>query len=85
MGTGLEMDCLTAAVIGGVSLAGGEGKLSKAMTGILIMGVLVNGMTIMHFSEYEQMVVKGLIFMFAVCFEGIQHGWIGKKRKKAKA
>ena len=50
----MEMDCLTAAVIGGVSLTGGEGKISKAVCGVLIIGVLSNGMTILNISEYYQ-------------------------------
>lgn len=79
VGVGLEMDCLTAAVIGGVSLAGGEGKVSKAIAGILIMGVLVNGMTIMNFGEYHQMVIKGTIFLLAVCFDGLQKV-VGRKK-----
>lgn len=72
VGVGMEMDCLTAAVIGGVSLVGGEGKITKAMAGILIMGVLANGMTILNFGEYQQTVIKGIIFLLAVCFDGIQ-------------
>ena len=58
----MEMDCLTAAVIGGVSLTGGEGKISTAVCGVLIIGVLTNGMTIMNISEYYQLVIRGCIF-----------------------
>lgn len=85
VGTGMEMNCLTAAVLGGVSLMGGEGKISKTITGVLIIGVLTNGMTIMNISEYNQMVVQGLIFLAAVCFDGLQRKWSLKKRKKVRA
>ena len=62
-GRNMEMDCLTAAVIGGVSLTGGEGKISTAVCGVLIIGVLTNGMTILNISEYNQQVIRGLIFL----------------------
>ena len=71
-GRNMEMDCLTAAVIGGVSLTGGEGKISTAVCGVLIIGVLTNGMTILNISEYNQQVIRGLIFRGAVCLDGIQ-------------
>ena len=61
-GKNMEMDCLTAAVIGGVSLTGGEGKISTAVCGVLIIGVLTNGMTIMNISEYYQLVISCLLY-----------------------
>ena len=83
-GKNMEMDCLTAAVIGGVSLTGGEGKISTAVCGVLIIGVLTNGMTIMNISEYYQLVIRGCIFLGAVCLDGIQKQIAGgKKVKKA--
>ena len=58
VGSGFEMDVLTAAVLGGVSVSGGEGKIFGAMVGALIIGVLSNGLIIMNVSEYYQMVIK---------------------------
>ena len=69
---GWEMECLTAAVIGGVSLMGGEGKVSKAFTGVLIMGVLNTSMIMLGIDAYWQKIVTGLVFLAAVCFDGIQ-------------
>ena len=71
-GKGMEMTCLTAVVIGGVSMTGGEGKTFKAIIGVLIMSVLSNGLTIMNVDEYRKMIVEGLIFLFAVCFDSVQ-------------
>lgn len=82
-GKNMEMDCLTAAVIGGVSLTGGEGKISTAVCGVLIIGVLTNGMTILNVSEYHQLIIKGGIFLGAVCLDGIQKQLAGKVRKAA--
>lgn len=81
-GKGMEMDCLTAAVIGGVSLTGGEGRISTAVCGVLIIGVLTNGMTILNISEYHQQVIRGCIFLGAVCLDGIQKQLAGRKVKK---
>lgn len=83
-GKGYEMQCLTAAVIGGVSLAGGEGKISKTITGVLIMGILTNGMTILNINDYYQMVVQGAILLFAVCSEGIQRNWFKRSKRMKK-
>ncbi len=79
-GKNMEMDCLTAAVIGGVSLTGGEGRISTAVCGVLIIGVLTNGMTILNISEYYQLIIRGCIFLGAVCLDGIQKQLAGKKK-----
>jgi ribose transport system permease protein len=65
-GTGMELDVVTAVVLGGVSMSGGQGKLSGVLTGTLIIGVLSNGLIIMNVGEYYQMVVKGLVLVMAV-------------------
>lgn len=84
-GKNMEMDCLSAAVIGGVSLTGGEGRISTAVCGVLIIGVLTNGMTILNISEYYQLVIRGGIFLGAVCLDGIQKQLAGKKKTKKAA
>ena len=80
-GKGLEMDCLTAAVIGGVSLVGGEGRVSTCITGIFIISVLKNGMTIMNINEYYQLIITGVILLAAVCFDGVQKQGLFQKKK----
>lgn len=84
-GKNMEMDCLTAAVIGGVSLTGGEGRISTAVCGVLIIGVLTNGMTILNISEYYQLIIRGCIFLGAVCLDGIQKQLAGKKKVRKAA
>lgn len=74
VGNGYEMDVLTAAVLGGVSVSGGEGKLFGAIVGALIIGVLSNGLIIMNVSEYYQMVIKGIVLATAVAFDSIRNG-----------
>lgn len=73
VGKGFEMDVLTAAVLGGVSVSGGEGKLFGAIIGALIIGVLSNGLIIMNVGEYYQLVIKGVVLAIAVAFDSIKN------------
>lgn len=70
-GVGYEMDAITAVVLGGVSLNGGEGKISLVMIGVLIMGVLATGMLMCNINDYVQQLVKGLVLIAAVAFSTI--------------
>ncbi len=69
LGEGYEMDVITSVVLGGVSVSGGEGKLKGVVCGVLIMGILSNGLLIMGISEYYQMVVKCCVLLLAVGFD----------------
>jgi len=68
-GKGYEMDVITAVVLGGVSIFGGEGRLRFVIIGVVIMGVLTNGMVLINVQEYVQWVVKGLVLIAAVGFD----------------
>ena len=68
-GDGYEMDNITAVVLGGVSVSGGEGKLGKVIIGVVFMGVLANGMMMMNINEYWQRVVKGIVLLLAVAVD----------------
>lgn len=65
-GTGYEMDVITSAILGGVSINGGEGRLGFVVVGVLIMGVLSNGLIMLSVDEYVQQVLKGLVLVLAV-------------------
>lgn len=65
-GVGYEMDSITAVVLGGISLMGGQGKLPLVIIGVLIMGVLSTGMLMCNINDYVQQVVKGLVLIAAV-------------------
>lgn len=77
-GQGLEFDCLTAALLGGVSFKGGEGSVFGLMVGMLIIGVLNNAMQLATFPDFSQQVVKGSVLLIAVAFDVYQ------KNRKAK-
>lgn len=80
-GDGYEMDVLTGCVLGGVSLSGGKGKLSNAFVGILIIGVLSNGMAIAGMGTFPQKMVKGIVLIFAVVLDRLQYVKVRKKVK----
>ena len=67
-GSGYEMDAITAAVIGGVSLSGGEGRLSMVIIGVLLMGTLQTGMIMCGINDYVQQLVKGIVLIAAVAY-----------------
>ncbi len=71
-GLGYEFDVITCVVLGGVSIVGGFGKISGVIAGVLIIGVLTNGMVLLNVSNYTQMVVKGLVLILAVGFDTLQ-------------
>jgi ribose transport system permease protein len=68
-GMGYEMDAIAATVIGGASLAGGEGKILGTLIGALIIGVLRNGLNILNVSSYIQQIVIGAVIVIAVLFD----------------
>lgn len=69
VGVGTEFVVLTAVILGGVSIRGGEGKLSGSLAGILILAVLSNGMQLAKMGTYVQYIAKGAIMLFAVSFD----------------
>ena len=69
--TGLELDVITAAVIGGASLSGGVGTALGALLGAIIMGVLRNAFVMLHVSGYWQLVVMGVFVILAVAVDNL--------------
>jgi len=65
-GQGWELDVISAVIIGGTSLMGGAGTVWGTFIGVVFLGVLLNGMTLMNISEYWQHVVRGALILAAV-------------------
>lgn len=63
---GYEMTVISAAVIGGVSLSGGVGTMYGTMIGVLIVGVISNGMDILGINTYFQQILQAAIIFTAV-------------------
>ncbi len=72
-GEGYELDAIAAAVIGGASLSGGVGTISGTVVGMLILGVLTNGLDMLGVSSYYQQVIKGVIIVAAVLLDRKKH------------
>jgi len=79
-GPGTEFTCMTAAILGGISFVGGEGKIGGVVVGVLLLGVLGNGMQLINMGTYVQYVIKGLVLLGAVGFDIYQK----EKAKKVK-
>jgi ribose/xylose/arabinose/galactoside ABC-type transport system permease subunit len=69
MGEGMELQSIAAVVVGGTNLFGGEGGVGGTMIGILIIGVLSNGLNILGVAEFWQRVVNGLIIVLVVALD----------------
>ncbi|OEC98393.1 MULTISPECIES: multiple monosaccharide ABC transporter permease [unclassified Rhizobium] len=65
-GDGLELDVIAACFIGGASASGGVGKVTGAVIGALIMGVLNQGMSILGYQTDSQKMIKGAVLLAAV-------------------
>jgi len=63
---------IAAVVIGGGSLAGGQGTVIGTIIGALIMGVLANGANLLGISSFAQQVVIGAVIVLAVTFDEFQ-------------
>ncbi len=68
-GTGYELRVIASVVIGGASLTGGSGGIGGTILGALLIGVLSNGLVMLHVTSYVQQVVIGLIIVAAVAFD----------------
>ena len=66
LGTGFEMNSIGAAVIGGIPLTGGRGNVLGTLTGVLLLGIIGNGLNLLHVDASFQYVVTGLVIIIAV-------------------
>ncbi len=78
VGDGAELDAIAAVVLGGTNMMGGSGSILGTCIGVGIIGILGNGLNLLGVSSYNQMIIKGLVMLFAI--------WINNlKLKKAKS
>jgi ribose transport system permease protein len=72
-GNGYELDVIAAVVIGGASLAGGEGSIFGVILGASIMGVVRNGFVLLGISAYWQVVTIGIVIIVAVALDSLKN------------
>ena len=71
-GLGYELDTIAAVVIGGTSLSGGAGGIGGTLIGVLIIGVLRNGLNLLNVSPFLQQVIIGVVIVVAVGAETLR-------------
>lgn len=71
-GEGWEMNAISAAVLGGTSMAGGVGTVGGTIIGAFIIGVINDGMTMCGVSEFWQKIIKGIVVIVAVIVDLFQ-------------
>lgn len=69
LGTGIELDAITAVIIGGTSFKGGIGTIWGTIVGAILIGVINNGLDLLNVSPFWQIVVKGCIIIVAIIID----------------
>lgn len=77
-GDGAEMDAIASVVVGGTSMSGGSGRLGGTLIGVLIIGVLNNGLNLMGVDSNWQYIVKGFVILLAVYVDFIRNRKAGR-------
>lgn len=72
-GSGYELDAITATVIGGTAMTGGEGTIWGTFLGVVIMGIIRNGLILLDVSSFWQQVAIGCILLIAVLIDCLKH------------
>jgi ribose/xylose/arabinose/galactoside ABC-type transport system permease subunit len=69
---GIELDVITAVILGGTSLSGGRGRIWGTFIGLLLLGVVNNGLILAGVPAFWQQVVKGAILLLAVLYDELR-------------
>ncbi|MBQ8627256.1 MAG: alpha/beta hydrolase fold domain-containing protein [Agathobacter sp.] len=72
-GPGTEITCLTAAIIGGISMMGGKGNVFGMVAGIFVMQIISNGMMLAGWGTYTGYIVKGAILLIAIGYDALKN------------
>jgi ribose transport system permease protein len=75
LGGSFPLQSITAAVVGGVSLRGGEGRILGAVLGALFITILTNGMNLIRIESYVQEIAIGIILILAVIIDRLRDRW----------
>jgi ribose/xylose/arabinose/galactoside ABC-type transport system permease subunit len=75
LGATFALESITAAVVGGVSLRGGEGRILGAVLGALFITILTNGMNLIRIESYVQEIAVGVVLIVAVIVDRLRDRW----------
>lgn len=67
-----NMDVMTAVLLGGTALTGGEGSVIKTLLGLLVIGIINNGMALLNVPSYWQTLAKGALLIIAVVYDSLR-------------
>ena len=70
-GNGAEFDVLTAVLLGGIGISGARGRIERTLAGVVLIGVLTNGQTLLDVDVYLQELIKGAVFVLAVVMSSL--------------
>lgn len=82
VGRGIELEVIAAVIIGGTSMAGGEGTIIGSIIGVLIMGVLKNGLVLLGISPFWSLLSVGVVIIVASSIDILSKKSLGIKRKQ---
>jgi putative xylitol transport system permease protein len=77
-GTGYELQCIAAVVVGGTSLMGGRGSIVGTFFGALLIGVLNNVMNLLNIESYTQQIVLGVVILLAVVLDELRKRYLAR-------
>jgi ribose transport system permease protein len=80
VGPGWELTAIAAAVVGGVSLTGGEGRIAGVAAGAILLEFIANGLLALHVSPYFQQVVQGAVLGVAILLDRVRARYFGRGR-----
>ena len=78
-GTGAELQCIAAVVVGGTSLMGGRGTIIGTFFGALLIGVLNNVMNLLNIESYTQQIVLGAVILLAVVLDELRKRYLASR------
>ncbi|MEI3212471.1 MAG: hypothetical protein V8S42_09320 [Lachnospiraceae bacterium] len=79
VGDGHELNAIAACVLGGVSMSGGVGTIGGTVLGVMVIGIINNGLNLLNVSSYWQLVAKGIIILAAVLIDWFKHSDVFKR------
>lgn len=82
LGSGFTLETVAAAVIGGIALSGGHGKIVGAFAGVMLLSVVDNGLNLMSMDANAVKLIRGLILLFALIMDAQKHRYKPKSVRK---